>query len=205
MGRPRDHQRPVADPSARRGGGLAVGYGSSGEDDPLPRRLGEELAALTGRGVVVETRAQASLRLADTPNLLGVSGAATFDHVVWSPTLEEAARSSAREWARQLRRIVLALRATGSPDLSVLLLGVPLVHGTHVLHPVGQAMATAINARTETIAASFDRTTYLPVAPITVPTIDTPLFDTAYRIASTRRIAQALHATSEQSSAAALA
>ena len=178
------------------GGGLAVGYGTSGEDDPLPRRLGEELAAITGRGVIVETRAQASLRLVDTPALLGVSGAATFDHVVWSPTLEEAARSSASGWGRHLRRIVLTLRSTGSPDLSVLLLGVPLVHGPHPLHPVGQAMGAAINARTAAVADAFDRTTYLPVAPVTVPTIDTPLFDSAYRAASTRVIAQALTTTS---------
>lgn len=163
------------------GAGLAVGYGASGAAPSLPRQLAVALEAELGRGVIVESRAQASVRLERTIDFIGMVGAATFDVVVWSPTLEETFRGGARRWSRQLREIVEHLRSTGPAHVRVLLMGVPGAEGDHLLQRTGAILAEDVNRRIAAVADRFDRVEHVPVPPKRIDAHDTPLFDPAYQ------------------------
>ena len=174
------------------GAGFAVGYGSDGNGDPLPAQLSSKLAAATGRGVIVETRARPSVPLERCLELLGPTGAAGFDHVIWSPTLEEATRGSSRRWTRQLSYIIAAVRYSGPEQLRMTLLGLPLVNGEHILQRTGRVLGRQVNHQIELAARANERTSYLPVPDRTLATLDSPMFDTDYRSAVTDLIVEHL-------------
>jgi hypothetical protein len=163
------------------GAGFAVGYGSDGAADPLPAQLSAALTAATGLGAIVETRARPSVPLEQSVNLLGPPGAAGFDHVVWCPTLEEATRGSGRRWTKELRRITATVHQSGSPQLRMTLLGLPLVDGDHVLQRISRVLGRQVNRRIADVARAHERTRYLPVPSRTIPDYDTPMFDSTYR------------------------
>jgi hypothetical protein len=163
------------------GAGFAVGYGSDGNGDPLPAQLSSKLAGVTGRGVIVETRARPSIPLERCLELLGPTGAAGFDHVIWSPTLEEATRGSSRRWTRQLSDIIAAVRYSGPPQLRITLLGLPLVNGDHLLQRTGRVLGRQVNHQIELAARANEHTSYLHLPNRTLPTLDSPMFDTDYR------------------------
>ena len=173
------------------GAGLAVGYGGDGADDPFPAQVAAAFAEATGRGVLVEIRARPSVALEHSVDLLGAAGAATFDHVVWSPTLEEAARGSARRWTGQLQRIIQEVRASGPGHVRVTLLALPLVDGDHVLQRVGRVLGRAVNGRIRD-AAALEGARFLPLPSRAVPDTGTPLFDTDYRTEVSGLLAQHL-------------
>ena len=197
--RPHWDNRAVALGSGRRplrvlvfGAGFAVGYGSDGGDDPLPAQLSSALAAATGRGVIVETRARPSVALEQCLELRGSTGAAGFDHVVWAPTLEEATRRSSRGWTRQLQHIVAAVQLSAPPHMRLTLLGLPLVDGDHILHRVGRVLGRQVNRQLELAARANVRTGYLPLPHRVLPAYDTPMFDAAYRTEVTALITEHL-------------
>lgn len=163
------------------GAGMAVGYGADGSAPSLPRRLADALAVEMGRGAIVESRAQASVRLERTIDFIGMVGAATFDVVVWSPTLEETFRGGSRRWRRELRLIVTHLRRTGPAHVRVLLMGVPTADGDHPLQRSGTILADSVNQRIGEVAAAFERVEYVPVPPRRIDSAETPLFDPAYQ------------------------
>lgn len=163
------------------GAGMAVGYGTESSAPSLPRQLATALADATGRGAIVESRAQASVQLQQTIGSIGMVGAATFDVVVWSPTLEEIFRGGSARWARELRAIVKHLQATGPAHLRVLLMGVPTADGEHVLQRSGSVLAESVDRRIARVAAALDRVEHVPVPSRFVGARDTPLYDPAYQ------------------------
>lgn len=163
------------------GAGMAVGYGADGRVPSLSRQLADALAVQMGRGVVVESRAQASVRLERSLDSIGMRGAATFDVVVWSPTLEEIFRGGSRRWRRELRSIVEHLRRTGRSHVRVLLMGVPAAEGDHPLQRSGRVLADSVNLCISQVAAMFERVEYLPVPSRLIDSTNTPLFDPVYQ------------------------
>lgn len=163
------------------GAGLAVGYGSADEVLALPHQLGQALEQKLRRGIVVECRAEASVRLDRTLELMGMTGAATFDVVVWLPTLEETFHGRSGRWARNLTRTIERIQTTGRHDVRIVLMGVPRSEGTHLLQRIGSAFADEVNARIAGVADRTDRVEFLPVPPRTISSWDTPLFDAAYQ------------------------
>ena len=163
------------------GAGLAAGRGDDAEALPLPKQLAAALAAELGCGVVVHSRAQATLRLDQTIERIGMAGAAGFDLVIWSPALEESVLGGGAAWSRQLRQLVAHIRATGTRHVRIVLMGVPLAEGTHVLQRIGASLADDVNCRIEHVAAEFDRVQYVSVPPKRINSWDTPLFDPGYQ------------------------
>lgn len=174
------------------GAGMAVGYGADVEGASLARQLASTLAVQSERGVVVESRAQASVRLERSVDFIGRAGAATFDFVVWSPTLEEIFRGGSRRWRRELRSVVEYIRRTGRPHVQVLLLGVPVAEADHPLQRSGRVLAEAVNLRIGQVAAMFERVEYLPVPSKLVVSRDTPLFDSAYQAEVVASVAESI-------------
>lgn len=144
------------------GAGTAVGYGVRTRARALDGQLAQALAARTGRGVVVETRIRRDLRLGDTVDLLGATGAHTFDAVVWSPTIREVVRfQRPGAWVRELRRILAHLRSTGRPGTGVVLLGFPEVGTVNRLGELALERQRRINGRIAAAAASQPNVRYV--------------------------------------------
>ena len=163
------------------GAGMAVGYGVDDGAPSLARRLADALRDETGRGAIVQMRAQTSVRLDRTIDFIGLVGAATYDVVIWSPTLEEIFHGGSRRWRRELRTIVRHLQATGPAHLRVLLMGVPAAQGAHLLQRSGDVLSRGVNRSIAQVASGFDRVEHVPVPPRLVDARDTLLFDRAYQ------------------------
>lgn len=154
------------------GAGTAVGYGVQSRSDALDGRLATALAEATGRGVVVETRLRRELRLRETVDVLGASGAHTFDAVVWSPTFKEVTRLlPTTVWTVALNRIVAHLRTTGTARTRVILLGLPEVITSIPDAVVGMRRLRRVNDRIAAAAAHADGITFMPV-PAIGPVVD---------------------------------
>lgn len=110
------------------GGGVAIGLGVRTRAEALDGQLAAILSERTGRGVVVDTRISTGLRLKDTVEILGASGALTFDVVVFASSFRDALSAARRTTRiRRLSRVIEHVRSTGTSQTGVVLLMLPLL------------------------------------------------------------------------------
>lgn len=173
------------------GGGVAVGYGVATRDESLDGALARAVAARTGRGVVVENRAQQHIAVTASAASLGGAGAHTFHAAVWSPSFADGtARLSMRSWRRELRAMIEAIRAETPVPLVLARLPVPM--GGHPSAVIGRPWLLAINRVITATAAQHDRVVAVSTQPFVPKEIGTPVTDAAYFEAVAEYVADGL-------------
>ena len=171
---PRPEDEPhaeVAGPDPLRvlilGGGPAVGYGVRSHASALPGQVARGLAARTGRGAVLDARVAPGARIADAALLLDERGARGYDAVVHVAGFADACFGSAsRRPSRDLWAVVDLLRATGGPDLAIVLAGIEPPVGRYD-DRLGRLLAARVEAVNEQIAAMADQAR--PAAYVRIP------------------------------------
>lgn len=137
------------------GGDYSVGFGATNRADALDGALARLLHVRTGRGVIVENRAQHLVRLHQLAGSLGPAGAHTFDLVVWTPTFIEAAALLLRSrWSAGIELMLRRIETTS--DAAVVLVGVPRLLGSQPLAVLGRSRAAQINRLLARVAGRHD-------------------------------------------------
>jgi hypothetical protein len=152
------------------GGGPAVGYGVRSHGMSLTGQLARNVFAATGRGVSVHTRASAGARISDAAALLDDRGARGYDAAVHLSGFADACfgTPSSRPF-RDLVTLVDVLRATGGPDLAIVLAGIePPIGGFD--DRAGRLLAVrvdAVNRQIAAVAAEVPPAAYVRLPPRT--------------------------------------
>lgn len=134
----------------------AVGYGVRDRAETNDRFLSDELAARTGRGIVLENRGIPYVGVARSVDSLGAAGVLTFHVAVWSPSFVEGVeRLLSGGWRDELRRMIECLRA--EVEIPIVLLRMPLPTGPHYSVPLLRWGWRRINATIEAVAAEYER------------------------------------------------
>ena len=153
------------------GGEYAIGYGAGTHDQALDGALARLLQTRTGRGVVVENRSRADIRLDQLAASMGPSGARGFDLVVWAPTFADAYRvPGPRRWFDGLGHLLDRVESTS--DAKVVLLGIPSLIGSQPLAVLGRSRAATLNRRIAKLASWWDRAAFVEPPPIELRTVD---------------------------------
>jgi hypothetical protein len=160
----------VDGPSAVRvlilGGGPAVGYGVSSHTAALTGRLALAVREIGGRGASVHARAAAGARIADAAGLLDPRGARGYDAVVHVSGFADACFGTpSNRPFRDLMALVDALRATGGPDLAVVLAGIepPLGRFQDRLAGLLAARVDRVNEQIAAVAAEVRPSAYVRI------------------------------------------
>lgn len=137
------------------GAGLAVGYGVRTRDDAFDGPLTHAVAALTGRGVVLENRAVQHLGVAHAVESLGPTGTHTFHVAVWCPSFAEGMeRTRLSGWRSELHAMVRSLRAESPID--VVLTCMPVPAGLHPAALVARPWVHRLNRVITQVADEWD-------------------------------------------------
>lgn len=128
------------------GSGLAVGYGVATHAEALTGALAEATQAGTRRGVIVQNRAVDGARIEQTVDDLGEVGAATFNTVVWCPSLLDVMRMPDRgQCHRSLTAGIGLLRDTARPDAEITLVGLPIPAKNGPIEELARAVVPRFN------------------------------------------------------------
>jgi GAF domain len=150
------------------GTGPAVGWGVRTHELALTGYLARELAAFTGRGAAVETRAEPDLPMGSLHLLLDDLRLWRFDTVVVVGGMHDAVSlTSARRWRLMMTALIDRLESEMSPDSPILVLGIQPATSvsTYASWPgvVADRHVTKLNRVTEAICARRDRVHFAPL------------------------------------------
>lgn len=152
------------------GGGPATGYGVASHRLSLTGQLARSVLALGGRGASVHARASVGARISDAAALLDDRGARGYDAVVHLSGFADACfgTPSSRPF-RELVTLVDVLRATGGPDLAIVLVGIePPIGGfdDRVARLLG-VRVDAVNRQIAAVASEVPPAAYVRLPPRT--------------------------------------
>ncbi|MFD1722389.1 hypothetical protein [Amnibacterium endophyticum] len=165
------------------GGEYSIGFGAASRADALDGALARLLHVRTGRGVIVENRAQHSVRLHQLAGSLGPAGAHTFDLVVWTPTFIEAATMLLRSrWTAGIELMLRRIESTS--DAGVVLVGVPRLLGMQPLAVLGRSRAAQIARLLRRIADRHDQVLVAEPPPVALQDVDAADGPAVYREAA---------------------
>ncbi|MGT2426094.1 hypothetical protein [Amnibacterium kyonggiense] len=169
------------------GGEYSVGFGAATRADALDGALARLLHVRTGRGVIVENRAQHLVRVHQLAASLGPAGAHTFDLVVWTPTFIEAAALLLRSrWSAGIELMLRRIETTS--DAAVVLVGVPRLLGSQPLAVLGRSRAAQINRLLTRIAARHEHVLLAEPPAIALGGVDEVDGPKVYREAAARML-----------------
>jgi hypothetical protein len=170
------------------GGGIGVAYGVTSRQDAVDGPLARIMAERSGRGVVVENRAQQHVLLPDTAASLGGAGAHTFHAAIWFPSFADGLqRLSLRSWRIELTAMIAAVRAETAVPLVLTCVPVPI--GTHPAALVARPWVLAINRVILGVAAEHDRTVAVATQPFVPRELGAVVTGPAYFEAVADRVA----------------
>lgn len=107
------------------GAGLASGYGVTQHDQTLAGSLAADVADATGRGVIIDIRANALLPANRAIKDIGPEGAFGYHAAVFTPCYLKAPFRPGAGMSRHGAAIQQHLLNTGGPDLQLLMIGIP--------------------------------------------------------------------------------
>lgn len=143
------------------GAGLAAGYGVDRHERTLAGSLARELAARTGRGVVIDVRSAPLLPASGVVRHVGPNGTHTYDAAVFTPCYLEATFAPGAGMPRHGAAIQRHLLDTGRPTLQLVMLGVPRPSLHSGLDDAAAEAAGEVNAALQRLADGEPRVSYV--------------------------------------------
>ncbi|HEY8589857.1 MAG TPA: GAF domain-containing protein [Naasia sp.] len=148
------------------GSGPATGWGVLSHDLALPGQLARRLSALTGKGADVDLVATPFMTAAGVARELQGTRLSRYDAVVVVLGIPDVlSLTSSREWDERMSGLVRVLLASCSPDVPIVLAGIPQMQSVRDLdNPLGAVLdlrARSFNRATRALCRGRARLTYV--------------------------------------------
>lgn len=156
------------------GSGPVVGWGVLSHDLSLPGALARALAALTGRGAVVDVLADPRATAASGIRTLDGAKLWRYDAVVIVIGVNDAVNLTApRAWRRSMTALLHHVEDASSRSTRVFVVGIPPIRALRVFDEFGGSVAEwharCLNRLTKLATRGLHRTTIVPFTPVPVP------------------------------------
>ena len=156
------------------GSGPVVGWGVLSHDLSLPGALARALAALTGRGAVVDVIPDPRATAASGIRTLDGAKLWRYDAVVLVIGVNDAVNLTApRAWRRSMTALLQHIEKESSQSTRVFVVGIPPIRALRVFDELGGSIAEwharCLNRLTKLATRGLHRTTIVPFTPVPVP------------------------------------